>query len=490
MTFEQFQIGDYAVFERTFTAGDIAGFSQLSGDKNPLHHDTDYAAKHAVAGSPIVPLHMTLAPLSMIAGMIFPGEPSLYLGHDVQANKPVMYGERLRYSARVEAINRSHRILTLRVLVLREAEVVVDARMRVQARLEQWETGPSALIRRASPGTAVITGSNGEIGSSVAVALAKAGWRLVLLDRGPDPRRRQLEETLSRVGADRQFLAADLAQAADRSRLSDALRGIEDPGLIVHAASPGVDAATGDLVDVNFTALKDITAALLPGMLARQVAAMVLIGTTAVRAAIPGWEGYAGAKAMAMNLIDSIDRRYAPCGVRGYTIMPGFVATRFSQNYRTSTDAALLPGEVSEALLSLLADRDSADNVLILEAGRTTRGRYGFSRSGASPVPDGAPAPPAAASSPRAVPSDVAKPSDGISPTVRKALKLPAAHDLHGGGLGLTAGWDSLKHIEIILAIESQHNLHFKSSEIEATHRYDDLAALCVQKLRASAPGN
>jgi acyl carrier protein len=144
---------------------------------------------------------------------------------------------------------------------------------------------------------------------------------------------------------------------------------------------------------------------------------------------------------------------------------------------------------VAEALLSLLTDRQGTDNVLILEAGRTTRGRYGFSRSGVSANQEGAP-PPTSVSSLHTAHIDVAASTDRISPTIRKVLQLPAIYDLRGGGLGLTAGWDSLKHVEIILEIESQHKLHFKSSEIEATHRYDDLAALCDQKMRASALGN
>jgi hypothetical protein len=79
---------------------------------------------------------------------------------------------------------------------------------------------------------------------------------------------------------------------------------------------------------------------------------------------------------------------------------------------------------------------------------------------------------------------------DAIAPLVRAVLRLPGNHDLRGGGLDQTSGWDSLKHIEIILAIETQLGLHFKSSEIEATHRYDDLVALCAQRLTAGAHGS
>lgn len=484
-TFDDFQVGDYAVFERTFAPEEFASFSRLSGDENPLHHDKEHAAKHAPSGAPIVPLHMSLAPLSMIAGMIFPGEPSLYLSHDVQATKPVMYGEPLRYSARIEAINSGHRILTLRVLALRGTEIVLDARMRVQATFERWQAQPKIPIQKAAPGCAIITGASGEIGSAIASALAKAGWRLVLLDRGGDSRRDRLRDALGRSGADARFIAADLASVEGRRTLREKLSSVDDPSLIVHAASPGVSADVNDLVDVNFTALKDIAGALMPAFLARQSAAVMLIGSTAVRASIPGWESYAGAKAMAMNFIDAIERRYASYGVRGLTLMPGMVATKFSQSFRAATDAVLLPGEVAEAAVALVDNRQSADNVLVLEAARTTRGRYGFFHGARQePRAEEHTAPlrnsPTEAATPRA--------ADRFSDTIRNVLKLSGGYDLHDGGLGITPGWDSMKHIEIILAIETDHGVSFSSSEIEAAHSFENLIALCRRKSGTGAP--
>lgn len=486
MTFDQFRVGDYAVFERSFSQDDFAAFSKLSGDTNPLHRDQAYATAHAADGALIVPLHLTLAPLSAIAGMIFPGEPSLYLGHEVKAVKTVRYGESLRYSARIAAINESHRILTLRVLALRGSDVVLDAAMRVQARSKAWTSGPSDLIRHADKATALVTGASGEIGSALAMALARAGWRLLLQDRGPDGRRDKLTEMLAPTGADVRFVGCDLGKPDGLKSLTSALAATDDLDLVVHAASPAVMAPVDQLVAVNFSALREIADTVVPNMLARQHGAIVLLGSTAVRAAIPGWEAYSGAKAMAMNLIDAVERRFASYGVRGYTLAPGYVATRFSEAYRSEADAALLPAEVADALVKLVDAHEAPGNTVFLEPRSQSRGKFSF-HSGPPVTPEHhvAAAQPAQATAPQ--PS--ASLPDPIAPTVRSALRLPANHDLRGGGLDLTPGWDSLKHIELILAIESQLGLHFKSTEIESSHRYDDLVALCAQKLKAKAHG-
>lgn len=481
MNFDRFEVGDHAVFDRTFQPDDFTQFAKLSGDSNPLHFDEKYAETHGPSGVPIVPLHLTIAPLSMIAGMIFPGEPSLYLGHELHAYKPVMYGEALRYSARIEAVNRSYRILTVRVLVIRDDQVVFDATMRVQARVPRWQTTLSDLVRSASKGRALVTGAGGEIGSAVAIALAKAGWSLLLHVRGAGEKRRQLEEALSTIATDAQFLLADLDRPADLASFCSALRDFDDLSAVVHTASPRVDASVESHVAVNFTALKEMAAAVMPKLLARQDGAILLIGSSSVRSSIVGWEAYSGAKAMAMNLIDGIDRRYSAFGVRGLTLAPGFVATAFSQQYRAGSVPVLLPGEVAEAALGVLVDRAAVDNTLFLEPGRAARGRYPssgdanqttvnkFTNAQAAPTSLG----PSAAA---------ADSTDLIAAVVRKVLRLPAGTELRGGGLGLTAGWDSLKHIEIILSIETELGLHFTSTEIETTHSFDELISLCGKK--------
>lgn len=488
MKFDQFQIGDYVIVDRTFSRSDFAAFSKLSGDTNPLHCDQDYATQHTLDGALIVPLHLTLAPLSMIAGMVFPGEPSLYLGHEVKAVKAVRYEQPLRYSARIASLNRSHSILTLRVLAFRGSEIVLDATMRVQATRKEWTSGPSELIRRADKGVALVTGASGEIGSAMALALARNGWRLLLQDRGADERRKTLIESLEQIGAEPRFVGCDLAAPHDLSPLSAALAETDNLDLVVHLASPGVMASADQLIAVNFSALKHIADAAVPKMLARQRGAIVLVASTAVRAAPPGWEAYSGAKAMTMNLIDAVEQRFSPYGVRGYTLAPGFVATRFSEPYRSKSDAALMPGEVAEALVTLVAAREQPGNTVFLEAGSMVRGKFGF-HSSHIPLEKAAPTSPSAATA--AVQTSSSPPLHGIAPLVRSVLGLPANHDLRGGGLDMTPGWNSLKHIEIILALESQFGLHFRSSEIEATYRYDDLLAVCNQKLRTGgAHGN
>jgi short-subunit dehydrogenase/acyl dehydratase/acyl carrier protein len=483
-TINDFEVGDYVVFERSFSAADFAAFAKISGDHNPLHHDPEFAA-HSRFERPIVPLHLVLAPLSMIAGMVFPGEPSLYLSHEARALIPVSYGEPIRYSARIEAVNESLRVLSVRVLGVLGSQVVLDAAMRVQAQVAEWGSAPALPVRKgAQPALALVTGSSGEIGSAIAYALGRQGWRLLLQVRGDDERRRRLKDLLKRNEFEAEFFVADLAAAKGQAALAKAVADREDIALIVHAASPAPDGPLEELVAVNFSALKELTDAAIPRMLMRQNAAVVLIGSSATEFAQPGWEAYSGAKSMAANLVDKLERSYATYGVRGFTVMPGFVATRFSEAFRGQAPA-LLPQEVAEAVLSTIADMRRPNNVVMLEPGNQRRGRLGF-HTPAVPASPG-----------RGVPltcsrAEIEEADDNVSQhaaespvtdVVSRVLGLPGGIDLREAALGITPGWDSLKHIELLLELEAALGIRFGSEEMDAAHHFSALRALCEKKL-------
>jgi short-subunit dehydrogenase/acyl dehydratase len=477
MRFDEFSVGDYVSFSRRFGKRDFLAFRRLSGDSNPLHHDQAYGTQSEF-GCTIVPLHLVAAPLSAVAGMHFPGDPSLYLGHELRALLPVHYGELLTYSARIVAINSSLRALTLSVVVLRNAEVVVEGQMRVQARVDEW-LNPPKYMRRGQP-HALVTGATGAIGGAVAIELARRGWRLWLHARGANTALDAIVDECRALGSDAVPIVGNLERPADRAGITRCLMQDDAPAFLVHAASPGLESGLDRLVAVNYRALKEMADAMLPRLLRRQVGGVLMIGSTALRHHPAGWDDYVAAKAMAAAYVEGLSIRYARYGIEGLMLSPGFVRTGFSAKWRKEAMPVLLPEQVAELAVEILTEvpAERRGNCVWLEPDRTEFGNWGFALQGfvrAGEQENSNHEPVALASE--------AVGADRFEATVQRLLNLPANRSLAGGGLGRTPGWDSLRHIELLLGLERAYDIRFSSSEIERARNFESLMNLWRQKV-------
>ena len=485
MEFAAFQVGNIAAFEQSFSAEGFTDFAKLSGDYNPLHHDASYAADSEF-GRPIVPMHMTIAPMSRIAGMIFPGDPSLYVSHEVRSILPVFYGETLTYSARITAVNESLLTLTIRVLVLRGVEVVMDAQMRVMSRLASWvprNARPDLAPARAA---ALVTGATGEIGTALALNLARRGHDLVLVDRGEGSKRDALAAVLGNVTTSGQcvdFIAADLGRPADVGALCKTLSARGDVTSVFHSASPPLNASLADLVLVNYAALQQISQAVLPAMLLRQQGVLANVGSVATERVIPGWHHYAAAKAMAGQFLSAFDKSNSEFGVRGLTILSGLVATAYSASAQGNAPA-MVPQELAEAITQIALD-DRAGRAVIVEWNGQRAGAVGFHENRASRAPVATTAPVAGA----VVAPVAAGNTGGLEPQIAGVLRarfnLSADADLSDGGVGKTPGWDSLRHIELVLHLEEIFGIRYSAGDVEKMLTYQSLVSVTRARVDA-----
>lgn len=479
--FEHFSVGDYVTFKRRFSAADFIAFRSLSGDGNPLHHDAAYAGRTRF-GQPIVPLHLLALPLSAIAGVMIPGHRAFYLGSGIRALSPALYGEELTYSARVTSAHKAQRTLQISAIAFRGATVILEAELRVQVRddppRDAWQEEAPPVRNARSDRTAWVTGATGHIGSAIARQLAASGWNLVLIGHRDGGAAEALARECGAKGVQAKAHCLDLSQPA---AIKKVLAAAPDAAALVHAASPPIDAAPESLFAVNCSALQALAERVLPGMLGRQHGRILFIGSSAVQHAPPGWDDYAASKAAASTIVEALHRRYSPYDIQAMTLAPGFVMTPFSERYRDRSRPGLVPGEVAEAAMALL-ERGSigaADTYVWMEPHNVLKGRYGFHVS--------APASPAASAAAHAPARDTApQPAsqEGIDAEVRRFFRLPADSDLSAAGLNLTPGWDSLRHIELMLHLETAFGLAFTSAEMEKTVRYADLTRLIGARLK------
>ncbi|MEP2024128.1 MAG: MaoC family dehydratase [Reichenbachiella sp.] len=95
------KVGDTYETEFNISQEQVNAFAELSGDKNPLHIDSEFAATTNFK-SPIVHGIFTSAVISKVLGMEFPGPGTFYLSQKLDFKRAIYPGK--RYMAKFEII--------------------------------------------------------------------------------------------------------------------------------------------------------------------------------------------------------------------------------------------------------------------------------------------------------------------------------------------------------------------------------------------------
>jgi 3-hydroxybutyryl-CoA dehydratase len=99
-SFEDLELGMEASLARTVSAADILTFSEVTGDKNPVHLDPVFAAK-TIFKEPIAHGMLTAGYISAVFGMELPGPGAIYVSQTLNFRAPVRIGDQVVASVRV-----------------------------------------------------------------------------------------------------------------------------------------------------------------------------------------------------------------------------------------------------------------------------------------------------------------------------------------------------------------------------------------------------
>jgi 3-hydroxybutyryl-CoA dehydratase len=102
--FDDLVVGQRAAYTRTFSAADIAAFSALSGDSNPLHGDADFA-RRTFFGGPIAHGLLSSSLISTIIGTLLPGTGAIYRSQTLTFLAAVRPGDTLTAWGEIQALD-------------------------------------------------------------------------------------------------------------------------------------------------------------------------------------------------------------------------------------------------------------------------------------------------------------------------------------------------------------------------------------------------
>ena len=181
--------------------------------------------------------------------------------------------------------------------------------------------------------TALVTGASSGIGAAFARELAKRGSDLVVVARRTGRLEQLARELHAEYGIAVEVLAADLADPAGLARVeARATAGVD---LLVNNAGIGTSGRFADLsvdgeereVKINVLAVVRLTAAALPGMLARRHGGILNVSSVAGFQALPGSATYSASKAFVTSFSESIAGETHGSGVHVTVVSPGFTRT-------------------------------------------------------------------------------------------------------------------------------------------------------------------
>jgi len=118
------QQGQTARRTRTVTAHDIELFTEMTGDRNPLHYD-EAAARASRFGGIIVQGGVTSGLLNALVAEDLPGPGSVFLHVDWNFRAPVRPGDEITAEAEVIDVHADKPICTLRTTITNQDGTVV-----------------------------------------------------------------------------------------------------------------------------------------------------------------------------------------------------------------------------------------------------------------------------------------------------------------------------------------------------------------------------
>jgi 3-oxoacyl-[acyl-carrier protein] reductase len=229
-----------AEFERDVSEADILAFAENSGDFNPLHVNTVYAASTNY-GNRIVHGAFQVGLASALIGMHLPGRNVLLGSIHARFPAPLSFPSRVRVRGELASWNPRDLSGRVHVTVLEVVAQLPTAEIDLTFTLHQ-EKNPQAVIhpepaRSTAPaGTRpliLVTGASGGIGAAIAQLLLNDGFRvLAQVNRNPLP------SDLLKAGPI-QVIKLDLSEPGWDTHLKQATDQSPLYG-IVHAAWPGL----------------------------------------------------------------------------------------------------------------------------------------------------------------------------------------------------------------------------------------------------------
>ena len=118
------KVGDKGSITKLFTDEDVISFAEISGDRNPIHLDDEFASNthfkrrlvHGILVSGLI---------SAVLGMDTPGPGSIYIKQTLNFRAPVFIGDEITATATIKDIRTDKPIATIETICKNQVDTIV-----------------------------------------------------------------------------------------------------------------------------------------------------------------------------------------------------------------------------------------------------------------------------------------------------------------------------------------------------------------------------
>lgn len=135
---EEIEIGMKTSYSQTISDADIKAFSGISGDKNPVHMDENYAGKSQFKKR-IAHGLMSASYFSALFGTKIPGEGCVYVSQSLEFKRPVYIGDTVTATVIVEKVDLKKRRVFFRTICEVNNKLVIDGKAELFVPLKKEE---------------------------------------------------------------------------------------------------------------------------------------------------------------------------------------------------------------------------------------------------------------------------------------------------------------------------------------------------------------